>query len=46
MIYAGFINMARVFAIACIGRLHGIRRYDPDTYAEFDISELPPGEVV
>ena len=46
MIYGGFINIARILAIALIGRLHGIRRYDPNTYAEFDISELPPGEVV
>jgi len=46
MIYAGLFSVIRVFVVALLGRLHGIRRYDRDTYGEFDISELPPGEVI
>ena len=36
----------RVFAAGAIGRLNGWTRYDRDTYMEYDIGDLPPGEVM
>lgn len=43
IVYAGFLNFARLYAIGVIGRLNGWTRYDRNTYMEVDISELPPG---
>ena len=43
---AGIIAGARLLALGVIGRLSGWKRYDPDTYMEVDISDLPPGEVM
>ena len=43
---AGVIAGARILALGIIGRLSGWKRYDPDTYMEVDISDLPPGEVM
>ena len=46
MLYGGLISYGRLFAVAIIGRLNGWTRYDRDTYAEFDVGELPPGEIL
>jgi ubiquinol-cytochrome c reductase iron-sulfur subunit len=43
---AGVIAGVRILALGIIGRLSGWKRYDPDTYMEVDISDLPPGEVM
>lgn len=42
----GVVAMARLFALGIIGRLCGWTRYDRDTYMEYDVGALPPGEVV
>ena len=44
--YAALANLARLYAVAVIGRLNGWTRYDRNTYMEVDISELPPMEVL
>ena len=44
--YAALANLARLYAVALIGRLNGWTRYDRNTYMEVDISELPPTEVL
>lgn len=44
--YGCLLTFARLYAIGCIGRLNGWKRYDRDTYLEVDISELPPGEAL
>lgn len=44
--YGGMISLARLFAIATVGRLSGWKRYDKDTYMEVDISDLPSGETM
>jgi ubiquinol-cytochrome c reductase iron-sulfur subunit len=40
--YAAMANLARLYAVAIIGRLNGWTRYDRNTYLEVDISEIPP----
>jgi len=44
--YGGLLSMARMYAMAFIGRLNGWTRYDRDTYMELDVGDIPPGEVV
>lgn len=40
------VAIARLLALGVIGRLNGWTRYDRDTYMEYDIGDLPPGEVM
>jgi len=42
----GSLAFVRIFAMGIIGRLNGWTRYDRDTYMEYDIGNLPPGEVM
>ena len=44
--FGGVLSFARMFTMGIIGRLSGWKRYDRDTYMEYDISDLPPGEVM
>jgi len=44
--WGSVIAIARIYVVGIIGRLNGWKRYDKDTYMEFDVSILPPGEVV
>lgn len=44
--YAGLLSAARLMAVGVVGRLNQWKRYDPDTYMEMDIGDLPPGEVI
>lgn len=44
--YGGLLSLARMYAMAVIGRLNGWKRYDRDTYMEADVGEIPPGEVI
>lgn len=37
---------ARLYALWALNRFIGWKRYDPDTYLEVDIGDLPPGEVI
>jgi len=46
MFWGAIIATARIYIVGMIGRLNGWTRYDKDTYMEFDVSILPPGEVV
>lgn len=43
LFYGALLSYGRVYALAVIGRLSGWKRYDQDTYTEFDIGEVPPG---
>ena len=43
LFWGGVISLARVYAAGFIGRLNQWTRYDRDTYMEFDVGELPPG---
>lgn len=43
VLFGGWLNIARLFAIGVIGRLNGMTRYHRNTYMEVDISDLPPG---
>jgi hypothetical protein len=43
MFWGGAISMARLYVVAIVGRLNGWKRYDRDSYMEFDVGELPPG---
>lgn len=45
LFYGALMSYARVYALGVIGRLNGWKRYDRDTYAEFDIGEVPPGKL-
>ena len=42
----GVMAFSRMMAMGVIGRLNGWTRYDRDTYMEYDIGDLPPGEVM
>lgn len=42
--FGALASWGRLYALGIIGRMNGWTRYDRDTYAEFDIGELPPGE--
>ena len=42
--YGAMLSYARIFALTAIQRISGWTRYDRDTYAEFDISSIPPGK--
>jgi ubiquinol-cytochrome c reductase iron-sulfur subunit len=42
----GIISLGRLYAVAVIGKLNGWTRYDRDTYMEFDVGSLPPGEII
>ena len=42
----GLLSFARVITMGFIGRLNGWTRYHRDTYQEYDIADLPPGEVM
>jgi len=46
MFWGGVISLARLYAVALVGRLNGWKRYDRDSYMEFDVGELPPGEII
>lgn len=46
LFYGALMSYARVYALGVIGRLNGWKRYDRDTYAEFDIGEVPPGKLL
>jgi len=41
--YGALLSFARVYAMMYIQRLSGWTRYDKDTYAEFNIGAIPPG---
>lgn len=45
LFYGSVLAAGRVLALGVIGRLVGWTRYDRDTYMEYDIGALPPGEV-
>ena len=42
----GVLSLCRMLAMGVIGRLNGWKRYDRDTYMEYDIGNLPPGETM
>lgn len=44
--YGGLLSLARMYAMAIVGRLNGWKRYDRDTYMECDVGDIPPGEVI
>lgn len=46
LFYGGMLSYARLYAIGVMGRFTGWTRYDKDTYAEFDVGEVPPGECI
>lgn len=46
LFFGGMLAVARLSALMIIGRLTGWKRYDRETYMEFDIAALPPGEVI
>jgi hypothetical protein len=43
LLYGCLLSYGRLAAYAFMCRLSGWTRYDRDTYAEFDIGDLPPG---
>lgn len=44
LLFGALFSYARLYAMAVIGRLSGWTRYDRDTYAQFDVGDLPPGK--
>jgi ubiquinol-cytochrome c reductase iron-sulfur subunit len=42
----GVLSLSRMMAMGIIGRLNGWKAYDRDTYMEYDIGNLPPGETM
>jgi len=42
----GIISLGRLYVVGLVGRLNGWTRYDRDTYMEFDVGALPPGEII
>ena len=44
--YGALLSYARIFAMTAVQRISGWTRYDRDTYAEFDISAIPPGTIL
>ena len=42
----GILAFSRMMAMGVMGRLNGWTRYDRDTYMEYDVGDLPPGEVM
>jgi len=44
--FGGVVSIARLYVVALVGKLNGWTRYDRDTYMEFDVGALPPGEII
>ena len=42
----GLLAFVRMMTLGVIGRLNGWKRYDRDTYMEYDVGDLPAGEVM